>query len=386
MLFSQRKLDVADAAEVVEVADAPDRAFGISGVPGPAAAAEAGSREAAVDLLSRLLQLNEVQRDSLRYFMTETMSVSDYVEGHVQELTERFQRLAVASSEQTEVVRGLAGEIGAVEFEGERLPISGLVSNLSEIMQDFFERVVYLSSRGVSLAYTLDDVLVVLKQMQGSISEIERINRQTHLLALNAKIEAARAGDKGQGFAVVANEVRILANSVNDLSAGLKEQIEQVSEGLRTGYQKVQEIATVDVSETNLAANSRLQSMMEGLVSQSEMIGEALTTSVRNSELISNDIAASVIGLQFQDRVKQRLENVTDGLDELTKVTAETASAEAARMAAPDRAGIEAMAERIATRFKLGETRQGYASALGLAVSEPAQPASAGDDDDIELF
>jgi methyl-accepting chemotaxis protein len=69
-----------------------------------------------------------------------------------------------------------------------------------------------------------------ITQVLGTIASIAK---QTNLLALNAAIEAARAGEHGRGFAVVAEEVRRLAVSTQDAVAGIRQQVQALSEGMQ---------------------------------------------------------------------------------------------------------------------------------------------------------
>jgi methyl-accepting chemotaxis protein len=59
----------------------------------------------------------------------------------------------------------------------------------------------------------------------GKISDINDVNRETTFLALNALIEAARAGDAGKGFAVVANQVKHVSKRISDITTGLNKDL-----------------------------------------------------------------------------------------------------------------------------------------------------------------
>lgn len=86
-----------------------------------------------------------------------------------------------------------------------------------------------------------------LTEMAAKIDEIvdfiSNISRQINLLALNASIEAARAGDAGRGFSVVADEVKKLANSTGQATEEVRTQIEQISSGVSVVSQAINGLA-----------------------------------------------------------------------------------------------------------------------------------------------
>lgn len=348
-----------------------------------------------IDFLARWLGLSAVQRRALDALIEEIRIASGDVEAKVQGLSKRFQNIAATTREQTATVQNLVSAIGTVRVDSEVIPLPQVASSLGDTLARLVDRITKLSSRGASMAQALDGVLTELKAVESSVVQIDKINQQTNLLALNAKIEAARAGEAGRGFAVVADEVRELAKSVNELSGVIRRQIGSIADGLHTSHGLLQDIATVDKSEENLTANARIETMMRCLVEQNALYADILQQTASTTETITNDVSAAVVGMQFQDLAKQRLENATIALAAVAaagrELEAETQQQTAA-LAEDDRRNREWVEQMIA-RCTLSEVRNrlGDHMQVGerIAVRRPAAPdalAQAPASDGLELF
>lgn len=184
-------------------------------------------------LLREWIDLSADQRVALKALIWEIDQACDLIDTNVEGVISSFQNISSRSQEQADQIRNLADLSQEIEIDGEKRSVADLSSGLKDILAELIEKIVQLSSRGMSMVYKLNDINDELAHVDESIGQIERINSQTNLLALNAKIEAARAGEAGRGFAVVANEVRELAKTVDTLSTSLKGQISSISCGLQ---------------------------------------------------------------------------------------------------------------------------------------------------------
>jgi methyl-accepting chemotaxis protein len=148
-----------------------------------------------------------------------------------------------------------------------------------------------------------------------AVSDIGRIATQTKLLALNATIEAARAGEAGKGFAVVAGEVRSLAGEAA-----------RVADGVAEGLGRLREVTRLRLSDTlDTEAEDRLLATAER---QAEAAEQAFARLARNGsgalaaleatgDSVAQHVARALAGAQFQDIVRQRLEQVGGDLERL---------------------------------------------------------------------
>jgi methyl-accepting chemotaxis protein len=361
--------------------------------PTASPAAPVVSDSEAAGFLRRWLGLSAVQRRVLDGLINEIAITSGDVDTTVQGLSRRLQDIAGTAREQASTVQDLVASIQSVNLDGEEIPLSTVATSLGGTLSGLVDKIALLSSRGASMSTSLDGVLTELKSVESSVAQIDKINKQTNLLALNAKIEAARAGEAGRGFSVVADEVRELAKAVNELSALIRGQINSIATGLHASHGMLQDIATVDRSDESVAANARINAIMRCLVEQNARYAVVLQQTAQTTDRINRDVSAAVVGMQFQDLAKQRLENISGAIGAVAAASRDLqdASAQAVAHAGTDERATEAWVERMLAACTLSEVRNRLTIHIqGKQAAAKAPPARAAatraDDDGIELF
>ena len=207
-------------------------------------------------------------------------------------------------------------------LEGAAVKTQSGADQLNGVQQDMMT----IKNETVSLEAVISELADSSNQIGEILSVINDIANQTNLLALNAAIEAARAGEAGRGFAVVADEVRKLAErtqhatgKIESIIGSLQQKSNLASVEMTKSVESVQ--AGVDnIGETNEGFKSAVESVMD-LHREMKTVAESVSnqystilTVVDNTQVIAAGIEESNQAVSEVNRTVAHLQERTDGL------------------------------------------------------------------------
>jgi len=143
----------------------------------------------------------------------------------------------------------------------EKATMSDHLHETSETLKMLVGSIINNSKAGVELVEKMETVSHQVESILSVLADIDAISKQTNLLALNAAIEAARAGEAGRGFAVVADEVRKLSLRAEQFSSQIRTDIKLVHSAVGEAETAIHKMASLDM-EFALHSKSRLDNVL----------------------------------------------------------------------------------------------------------------------------
>lgn len=317
------------------------------------------------DEVGQLIDATNGMMKNTRNLLKQINGVSESVTSHSEELTQTTDEVNAGSQQIATTMQDLA--TGSERQAISASDLSSLMSSFTkkvevandngEQIHQYSNRVQEMTDEGSKLMRSSNEqmsrinkiVLDAFEKVQGLdeqsqeistlVSVIQDISAQTNLLALNAAIEAARAGEQGRGFAVVADEVRKLAEQVSvsvteitDIVHSIQNESSNVAMSLKAGYKEVElgedQIKTTE--ETFTGINSAIIEMANNIRTVSENLSDIAQENQQMNNTIE-EIAAiaeeSAAGVEQTSAASQQtsssMEEVADSSEQLAALAEE---------------------------------------------------------------
>lgn len=252
----------------------------------------------------------------------------------------------------------------------------------SDTLRRFVDSVVENSHLAMKLVEMNDRISSQTREVRDMLGEIEGIAKQTNLLALNAAIEAARAGEAGRGFAVVADEVRDLSGRTNHFSKQIRGSLSNMQVTIAATEQAITQMAAKDMTFA-LTSKGDVENAMSDIEAMGRRTGDTVSELNVIAEQVEAAVNQAIVSLQFQDMVTQLLGHVSRRLALLDEVAGDEQQLAVALRNTGDPAGALRTLDAIREHIDLLSQKLN-ALKLGASNSPVSQTGFASGD--VELF
>lgn len=295
---------------------------------------------------------------------------SDEMCSEVGRICEQFQTMAGQARESVAVVSELVGG------KASERNVGNIIQDCRAMMTGLIDRIEAGGTLYRQAIGQMETVSVSVEKIFGILEEVDKTSFGNKLVALNAKIEAVHLGDRGAGFEVVAEQISQQAARSSELTEEVSSILKSLTSTMATATTELKRLAEIDRQE---AENSRLavEEALQSLESASSKMEGALDKAGGASSQLVEAIHKAIMGLQFQDRLSQRIGHVVDSLDAM----ADALSASTGMVDDPE---LNHRAEEVRAALLTSYTMESERTAHDSHAAEADTSATEGGD--VELF
>lgn len=249
--------------------------------------------------------------------------VKNLLDEAISQLIYNFTEVHTKTQQQQELSNRITNQLAGGESVDSIF--STFIHDTTETFEVFMDNAVQASKFAMGLVDIMDEMAGKIGGIVKLLDEIDDIADQTNLLALNAAIEAARAGEAGRGFAVVADEVRALSQKTTHFSDQIRSLMSDLHASFNSADTSIQRISSVDMG---FASESKKR--IEGVMGRLEEINHESSLALDNQRVLAGEVDENInqatTGLQFQDMTSQLLNHTNTRLDMIHEMMEELAN------------------------------------------------------------
>jgi len=324
-----------------------------------------------------LWELMSPQIEQVLLMQQELDQIRTLIGDAVGRLGSSFTGMNEGTQMQLQQVRGLMSDTN--DDGSHRVTLEEFANENDRLVGTFVAQISEISERSQDMVRRIQEVTQQMDDVVGRIGEVQNIAERTRLLALNANIEAARAGSAGRGFMVVADEVRKLAAD----SHGFADEIRALVVGSHSSITEargiMESMAGEDV-QSALTSKQEIDSMMGELHKINTHAQQTMVGVESIAAHIGSEVSSAITALQFEDMTRQLIDHVTHRANLLRLYSAEAFSDETWKV--PDPNDLREAQESIEDLAEVFRTKHGLFDTLPHRAVEQSHM----DDGDAELF
>jgi methyl-accepting chemotaxis protein len=271
------------------------------------------------ELLLHWVNVSQQYSDAALSMRKQIHTVTEQTEHAATTIAGSFQAIINKATVQArQAMELLEGTQGAM-MKGAPQSLKDFIRVSDERLTKMADEVVRVADLSVRMVRELDGVQKRAQAIDGFLLDVEKIADQTSLLALNADIEAARVGEEGRGFSVVAQEIRRLSQRSHEFSDRIRQHLEGVRTGLNKTYGDMRNLSAADVDHAVEIKNEVLQ-LTRSLEGKNREVADTVSSINAISKEIAQDVQNVVISLQFHDITSQKLNSMLEPMDDLRRM------------------------------------------------------------------
>jgi len=275
------------------------------------------------DLLDKLEQLISGTQEKSAQLTASTDNMHRELEG----VMEQFHTQTDHTASMATAVQQMVATIGEIS-ESTSVAVEGVhqAANNAEQGRSVVETTVTNIGQLTSILSNSQQSIGSLNQhvdkIGGAVNIIQEIAEQTNLLALNAAIEAARAGEQGRGFAVVADEVRALASRTHQSTEEITRVVVDIQAQMSTVVADIDQCN--DQGQQTLNASEKLDSSLQQIITDMHAIqgnSERIASAIEEQGIVMNQVSGSITELNAIS--ENNMQSAQECLHEVNSVSAQ---------------------------------------------------------------